>query len=382
MDSNEDMPRRNDGKRKRPDTHGESITQRGKRPRVSSLDELVGVLQDQDPILIRREVYQPFLIAQGVMEEVLQQPGMANMKDEALAGVSLLAFIFGRDGCSQFRSLYKEYHKTHNPRELNTANLATMVVSDLKGLGCPILSRLVDLWSKLECLGMGPKCKDMRRLKAHLEIVRIWESISLRDGNHTEELEKLCASPQFQDFLDQHGSRGKRGQTKQAQLTSFIAHKLSIPNRNFTNTASRYKPLLILARYFGEGILAFLPRAGLLPLFSRLRLKANGWHSKDKGELVFCAVIDKVLEKMPGIADLCSLAFSNLVEPILDEGELPPTSGFRLLEAGEIPVFQSAEVWELVTNEATLEGKIVEELSESCEASEGVDDDSAGELSS
>jgi len=311
-------------------------------------------------------------------------PEMAELKDEALAGLTLLVHIFGQDGCTQFRSLYKEHHRTHNHKSLTTAKLATTVISDLEGLGCPTLSRLVDLWSRLESLGEGPKCKDMRRLKAHLEIVRIWESINLREGSHTEELEKLRASTPFQEFLDQQSLRGKKGQTKQSQLTSFIAHKLSIPNKNFTNTASRYKPLLILARYFGEGVLAFLPRTGLIPLFNKLHLKVRGLHGKDKGELVFCAVVEKMLEKIPGITDLCTRAFSNLVDPILEESELPSTSGLMLLEAGELPAFQSAEVWELVTNEATLGQRIIEELSDeaSDDAIEAVDDNLAGEDSS
>jgi hypothetical protein len=383
MDSGDEMPRVRGGKRKRSGTRDNSA-QQPKRPKIASLDELVGILQTEAPIIIRHQSYQPYLVVQDVMEELLQKPEIADMKDEALAGVNLLAFIFGRDGCTQFRSLYKEHHKTHSHKDLTTAKLASIVASDLKGLGCPTLSRLVDLWSELECLGVGPKCKDMRRLKAHLEIVRIWESINLRDGNQIGELETLRTSPQFQDFLDQQCSRGKRGQTKQSQLTSFIAHKLSIPNNKFTITASRYKPILILARYFGEGILAFLPRAGLLPLFNKLHLKAGGPHGKGKGELVFCAVIEKVLEKIPGITDLSSLAFSNLVEPILEASELPPTSGLSLLEAGEVPTFQSTDVWDLVTNEVTLERRIIEELSEIEEAEEAEEaggDDSAVEHS-
>ncbi|KAK4441871.1 hypothetical protein QBC34DRAFT_387874, partial [Podospora aff. communis PSN243] len=318
---------------------------------------------DQDPIVIRRRAHEPSIVARDVMEGVLRRPGMADMKDEVLAGVSLLTFVFGGEGCGQFRALYKEHHKTHSSKNLETAKRANAFASDLQSIGCPTLSRMVDLWSSVENSGTGPKCVELRRLKARLEIVRIWESISVRDSKHADELEKLCASRQFQDFLDEQGSRAKRGKTKQSQLTTFIARKLSIPNQTFTNLASRWKPLLVLARFFGEGILAFLPRATLTARFSSLHLRASGAHGADQGELAFGAVIEGLLEAVPGIADLCSLALCNLVEPILTSSELPPTSALKLLDAGETLLFQSAGVWDLVTTEATVERRI-EEVSE------------------
>jgi len=66
----------------------------------------------------------------------------------------------------------------------------------------------------------------------------------------------------------------------------------------------RYKPLFILTRYFKKGVFAFLPYIGLIPLFNKLHFKIRGLHSKDKGKLVFCVVVKKILEKIPGITDL------------------------------------------------------------------------------
>jgi hypothetical protein len=211
----------------------------------------------------------------------------------------------------------------------------------------------------------GWRCKDLRHLKAHLEIVRIWDSINLKDGKQTEELNKLRASPQFQQFLGEKGLRGQRGLTQQSQLTSFIAYKLGIPNNKFTITAFRYKPILILARYFGDGVLAFLPRAGLLTLFKQLHIKTEGRRGRDKGELVFCSVMEKMIEKVPGITELCSQALNSLVEPILQERDLPPTLGLKLLQAGDIQAFQSAGAWELVTDGANLLPRVEEVVSES-----------------
>jgi len=66
----------------------------------------------------------------------------------------------------------------------------------------------------------------------------------------------------------------------------------------------RYKPLLIFTCYFKEGVLTFLPCIGLIPFFNKLHFKVKGLYSKDKGKLVFCIVIKKMLEKIPGITDL------------------------------------------------------------------------------
>jgi len=81
-------------------------------------------------------------------------------------------------------------------------------------------------------------------------------------------------------------------------------HKLLIPNKNFTNIVSRYKPLLILTYYFKEGVLTFLLCIGFIPLFNKLHLKVRELHSKDKGKLIFYTVVKKILEKILRITDL------------------------------------------------------------------------------
>lgn len=54
---------------------------------------------------------------------------------------------------------------------------------------------------------------------------------------------------------------------------------------------------------------------------------------------MFYIVIKKMLEKISSITDLYSLAFNNLVDLILEDSKLPPTSGLILLKAGKIPAF-------------------------------------------
>ena len=85
-----------------------------------------------------------------------------------------------------------------------------------------------------------------------------------------------------------------------------------------------------------RGYWLFYLTQGLSLFLTNCTLKLGG---KDKGELVFYTVIKKMLEKISSIADLCSLAFNNLVDPILEDSKLLLTSGLMLLKAGEIPAF-------------------------------------------
>jgi len=61
-------------------------------------------------------------------------PKMVELKDEALTSLTLLIYIFGQDGYTQFRSFYKEHYRIYNYKSLTTVKLITIVISNLKGL--------------------------------------------------------------------------------------------------------------------------------------------------------------------------------------------------------------------------------------------------------
>ncbi|KAK0710335.1 hypothetical protein B0T26DRAFT_724596 [Lasiosphaeria miniovina] len=276
---------------------------------------------------------------------------MADRENEILAVLLLLSHIFIGKGLDNCQSLFKEYYIRR--KELETVStISTTISSELKELGCTTLFRFVSLWGfiKLEETE-GPRCRDLRHLKAHLELVRIWESINLQDATRLDELKILRRSETFQKFLTDKKLVGKRVSTHKSQLTSFVAHQLGITNKKFTITASRYKPLLTLVRHFG-GVLAFIPRSRLLVLFRRVRNVT----AKEE-EQILSTIITRMTQEFPGISDLCSETLRNMVEPILEEKDLPPTLGLTLLSAEEISTFQSKSVWEMVINGANTSPK-------------------------
>lgn len=330
-------------------------------PRITQ--SLVEDLQDQAPLLLRSQTFYPHSIAQEVLEQISRDPSLHQPRDEIMASLSLLGHIFGDKGCNNFRNLYKEHHQALRRGGLTAAKLSTTIANELDELGCPTFSRLLGIWGALRRdEASSRRCSDVRQLHAYLELVRVWESTNIRNCTQADELEILRNSPKFQDFLDRRKLRRKQGVTHQSQLTSFIADQLQISKRSFILTVHRYKPLAILARYFGDGILAFLPRSKLLSRFRQLHVKSEDDGRGQKGGLAFCTVIEKVISLMPGITELCALSEQSLVRPIIEGSDLPPTLGTSYLDSGEKDAFQTHDVWGLIEAGGLGVTRRVEEL--------------------
>lgn len=324
---------------------------------------LIEDLQDQAPLILRSQTFHPRSIAQEVLEQLSRDPTLHQLREEIRASLSLLGHIFGDKGCNNFRNLYREHHQALRRGGLTAAKLSTTVANELDELGCPTFSRLLGIWGALRRdEASSRRCIDVRQLHAYLELVRVWESTNIKNCTQADELEILRNSPKFQDFLDRRKLRRKQGVTHQSQLTSFIADQLQISKRSFALTVHRYKPLAILARYFGDGILAFLPRSKLLSRFRQLHVKSEDDGGGQKGDLAFCTVIEKVISLMPGITELCALSEQSLVRPIIEGGDLPPTLGTSYLDSGEKDAFQTHDVWGLVEAGGLGVARRVEEL--------------------
>jgi hypothetical protein len=151
-DSEPDSGRRKDNGRKRVASPCKTpVKKRPKYNNISSTDQLDELLQDEGSFTIHRASYYPGDIARAVAEEVLLSPDTSGLVRETLAGVSLLSHIFTKRGWDNFRCLYREHHKTLSSDEIKAATrMAQTVVSDLQTLGCPTLSQLVGLWSRLK----------------------------------------------------------------------------------------------------------------------------------------------------------------------------------------------------------------------------------------
>lgn len=331
--------------------------------RLCQSQSLVEDLQDQAPLILGSQTYHPHSIAQDVLQQLSRDPTLHQLRGEVTASLSLLGHIFGDKGCDNFRNLYREHHQALRRGGLTAAKLSATVAHELDELGCPTFSRLVGIWGALRREEVySRRCSDVRQLHAYLELVRVWESTNIKNCTQADELVILRNSPKFQAFLDRRKLRGKQGVTHQSQLTSFIADQLEISKRNFALTVHRYKPLAILARYFGDGILAFLPRSKLLPRFRQLHVKSEDDGGGQKGGLAFCTVIEKVISLMPGITELCALSEQSLVRPILEGSDLPPTLGTSYLDSGEKHAFQTHDVWGLVAAGGVGMTRRVEEL--------------------
>lgn len=224
-------------------------------------------------------------------------------------------------------------------------------------LGCPNIERLVRTWAMVSRNDTyKPRARELRRLQGRLDLIQLWERICRKDGPYREEVELLRRSDGFQRFLDEAGLRGRKGVTRQSQLTSYLTQRLGLTsNKIFSNTIARYWPVSILVTCLGDGVIAFLPYTGLLRHLRLLRIKtapsagpAGARASARQAEAVFQRVIEGLLREFPVAKDLCRLAQESVVEPILRGRSLPCTAGQDLLEEGRRREFASIGVWNLV----------------------------------
>ncbi|KAK3983795.1 hypothetical protein QBC44DRAFT_313786 [Cladorrhinum sp. PSN332] len=356
-DSEDGDPQPRGRKRKRVDTP-EPTSKPSKRPRVKaphSLDEFIEELKARGPPPAQNSPHLSHVIIQsiditGELEEQ-QDPKARKAEEEIiLASLYLLSQIFGDEGLDRCRSLYKEHYKMfcHNnfASEIERAEKAK---ADLEELNCPNLSRLMDCWVTMRAEEADKsRTRDLRYLKATLDLVRTWETISSKVGAQGE-VDTVLSSELFSNFIKFNGLENAKGVTRRSQLTKFISSQLGISSRKFTKTVSRYKPIAILVRYFGEGILAFLPRAGLLRHFKALQIKYANSQDQCQGEIIFCKIIEKMLDQYPRFKELCGLANDNAIGPITSRHILPHTTGLKLLEEKNDAVFDKTDIWYLIS---------------------------------
>ncbi|KAK4158822.1 hypothetical protein QBC43DRAFT_305146 [Cladorrhinum sp. PSN259] len=283
-----------------------------KRPKVQpphSLDQLIRVLKGPNPLVIRQKSYRSQDIIRKIANELNKEFGAT--EEKVIASVYLLGQVFSDEGWDRFRSLYREdYNNFCHKDGAASIEAAAAVTADLRALSYMTLCQLVEIWAKLKKEdAISPRIRDIQHLKANLELIR--------------------------QFLDEQNLRNKRSVTHQSQLTSFIAYRLGIPNKIFTLTVFRYKPIFILVKYFRDGILAFLPRNSILRCFTPLQIKSAGSPDNTRGKVIFCKVMERILVEVPVIKELCFLAIENAIQPILQGRSLPPTASFQLLEKGD-----------------------------------------------
>lgn len=180
-----------------------------------------------------------------------------------------------------------------------------------------------------------------------MDLVRIWESVNLTNVS-TQDIDPIFTSEIFITFLKENKIKKKRGVTRQSQLIQFVSSKLGIDTRKFTLTVSRYKPIAILARYFSDGILAFLPRTKLLKYLTPLQVKQATSSGPSRGEIIFCQTINKMLVNYPSLKGLCGLVQDNIIQPITLKHDLPSTTGLRLLEENNVEEFRRTDIWDLI----------------------------------
>lgn len=335
------------------ETDGEGDEEGPRPPRraLPQFDSLVKSLEDQAPLILRSEVYRPADVVKKIKHQLVKNPNLAAREEEIAASLSILGSAFGCRGTDHLRSLYREYYQSWQRKGgLAAARRSADIASELGTLGCAKLSQLFRIWAGLkQAEALPARCKDLQRLHAYLELVRIWESFSVKKIQG-DELARLQRSPRFQTFLDTHKLRNRKGVTQQSQLTSFVADQLQLTKKQFSLTVSRYRPLAVLAKHLGDGILGFLPLPGLLPLFNHLRAR-QGPNNLDEGELILSTVIDLAKSNMPGLIQLCASVEECIVTPILETTSLPMTTGLGYLIAGDKEEFNSRGIWNLVDSE-------------------------------
>lgn len=279
-----------------------------------------------------------------MQDQLARDPNTAALEAEATACVTLLGNAFlGKQGTTHLRSIYREYYQSWTKKgSLLAAQTSGSFATELGSLGCEKLSQLFNIWAGLkQSEGLPTKCRDLQTLVAYVELVRVWESFNVKK-TQADELARLQKSPKFQAFLDANKLRG-RGVKQQDQLTSFIAQQLQMTNKQFTLTVSRYRPLAILTKLLGNGILGFLPLSGLLRVFSKLRGTGH-----DRGEAILTSAINIAKSIMPELTQLCDSVQESILHPILATKPLPPTTGLGFLVAGNKAEFDNLSIWELV----------------------------------
>lgn len=315
------------------------------RPSRALRADLPALLTDaQAPLRLRSAVYHPADIMRKMQDQLARDPNTAALEVEAAACVTLLGNAFlGKQGTTHLRSLYREYYQSWTKKgSLLAAQTSGSFATELGTLGCEKLSQLFHIWAGLkQSEGLPAKCRDLQTLVAYVELVRVWESFNVKK-TQADELSRLQKSPKFQAFLDANKLRG-RGIKQQDQLTSFIAQQLQITNKQFTLTVSRYRPLAVLTKLLGNGILGFLPLSGLLRVFGELRGTGH-----DRGEVILTSAINIAKSIMPELTQLCDSVQESIIHPILATTPLPPTTGLGFLVAGNKTKFDNLSIWELV----------------------------------
>jgi hypothetical protein len=309
---------------------------------------LVETLQAQAPLRLRSEDYSPADVVKKIRGQLVSNPSTAGLDEEITATLTLLGNAIGKQGTAHLRTLYREYFQSWTKKGgLSVAHSSVDVATEVGSLGCDNLSQLFTIWADLKKSETLPaKCKELQRLFAYVKLVRVWETFNVKK-TQAQELTLLQKSPLFQAFLDAQNLRKRQGVTQQAQLTSFIAHQLQLTNKQFTLTVSRYRPLAVLTKHLGDGILGFLPLSGLIRLFTQIR-GPQGGNNHNQGEQILVSAINKAKSSLPGLTQLCDSVQENILTPILNIKPLPMTSGLGFLVAGNKDVFNTLPIWELV----------------------------------
>ena len=257
-----------------------------------------------------------------------------NARGLSALGECLLWQTFGTSGVENVTQLIQAYNSPYAQDRLRSTShrQPDPLVNNLQGkLGREMVATLFSTWRETADRQEESQRSPVGYLFSQdnkVKIMEQWEKLNQLPDEQKEEL--------LNSLTEEMGKTRAPGAPFASILAYYLATKLGLgPSAVVSFFIRHWKPLAVLVRVFGSGILPFVDRimvSGYLKGLSSPKIAGSGSGSEEDEMEIAARVL---LREKPDLGKVFDSCRENIVEPVLQGREMAATPAVQLLRAGK-----------------------------------------------
>lgn len=279
-----------------------------------------------------------------------------------VVGTVVLGGVFGVAGQRRLADTFLELYSPHSARRMRGILRAgkDTVPEEIQRAGSADLSTFAK-----QCIAglahdypSDTAVDEIVVMNARVQAVRLW--VRMLDSGQDD----------ISSFLDNSGVPKGQGLNLATRITKFVSARIGYPEKSMRKKIYTWKPLALLEERLGRGVLALVPK-NLAGCYKRL--EQDGRATKEER---FRAIVDRIADGLPALADICAACDRHVVTPILsgeaDRFSMTPVGdtaipAVKMALDGDKKGLYSSGFLELLSVDVSMPPASIQELTESGE---------------